>query len=79
MILIMLSLIENNGKVIPQTFANKLKQWVNNGFAELNDTSGNYFGGIKIPEFVLEIFSEKNLRKENQKKKLAGKFFLMVT
>ncbi|KAK3596753.1 hypothetical protein CHS0354_038752 [Potamilus streckersoni] len=41
MILMMQSLIDNGGQIIPQDFAAKLLHWVKNGFKELGDRCGS--------------------------------------
>lgn len=44
MILILQSLIENNGKMIPADFAKKMKRWCDQGFKELGDIGGMGIG-----------------------------------
>jgi ADP-ribosylglycohydrolase len=50
MILIMETILETGGKVSPQLFARKLKQWIHNGFPELGD-----FGGMGLGFTVSKV------------------------
>ncbi|XP_071082757.1 ADP-ribosyl-[dinitrogen reductase] glycohydrolase-like [Haliotis cracherodii] len=59
MILILQSLIDNDGQVKPEDFAERLKFWSRNGFPELGDRVGMGIGTttakvIANPEFVTE-------------------------
>lgn len=40
MLLILLGIIENNGRVLKQDFAKRMKTWAEEGFAELGDRGG---------------------------------------
>ncbi|VDI78871.1 Hypothetical predicted protein, partial [Mytilus galloprovincialis] len=48
MILLLECLIEDNGDVIPQSFASKLKNWVICGFRELGDKCGYGIGSLTM-------------------------------
>ncbi|XP_077985141.1 uncharacterized protein LOC144439775 isoform X2 [Glandiceps talaboti] len=54
MILILQSLLENEGKVMPTDFAKKMRKWANEGFRELGDT-----GGLGIGMTTYKVIRDK--------------------
>ncbi|KAJ7375938.1 hypothetical protein OS493_037901 [Desmophyllum pertusum] len=56
MILILLSLLDNKGKMVPKDFARKMKKWSREGFPELGDKGGmgigrTTYGVLRHPDF----------------------------
>ncbi|XP_076447765.1 ADP-ribosyl-[dinitrogen reductase] glycohydrolase-like isoform X2 [Babylonia areolata] len=62
MLLILLSLLDNGGQVSVQDFAERMKNWMNKGFAELGDFGGLGIGRttntvLRHPKFVTDPHS----------------------
>ncbi|QYB17682.1 ADP-ribose glycohydrolase [Pacmanvirus S19] len=84
LILVMLSMIENDFQFNPTDIAQKLKHWLTNGFKELGDARGIGIGGamnmvISHPKFLTEPSAVANEIWQNSGKKLAANGSLMRT
>ncbi|SIP86068.1 ADP-ribosylation/Crystallin J1 [Pacmanvirus A23] len=84
LILIMLSMIENDFQFNSTDIAQRLKQWLTNGFKELGDTRGIGVGGpmrmvISHPQFLIEPSTVAREIWQNSGKKMAENGSLMRT
>lgn len=56
LILLLEMLIENNNKINPNLFAEKMYNWVHNGFTELGDTRGEGCGALTFKVVNVDMF-----------------------